>query len=104
MRPPADCVEVTSETRCRATSSTCAGSSSRPSLPPDVRATRTYLSTGACVTYDFDLAEAADPSLVVELESALAFQPRSELVAEVERRSGLSLCGVGAPPCTGGEP
>ena len=24
-------------------------------LPPDARATRTYLSSGACVTYDFDL-------------------------------------------------
>ena len=71
-------------------------------LPPDARAKRTYLSSGACVTYDFDLGEAADASLVVELDSALAFQPRSQLVAEVERRSGLSLCGVGAPPCTGG--
>ena len=73
-------------------------------LPPDAPATRTYLSSGACVTYHFDLGEAADPSLVVELDTALAFQPRSELVAEVERRSGLSLCGVGAPPCVGGDP
>ena len=70
-------------------------------LTPQVRVTTTYLSAGACVTYDFDLAEGADPSLVVELESALAFQPRSTLVTEVDDRSGLSLCGVGAPPCTG---
>ena len=69
-----------------------------------VLVTTTYVSPGACVTYDFDLAEGADPSLVVELESALAFQPRSTLVTEVDERSGLSLCGVGAPPCTGGDP
>jgi membrane-associated phospholipid phosphatase/tRNA A-37 threonylcarbamoyl transferase component Bud32 len=73
-------------------------------LPPDVAGTRTYLSAGGCVTYDFAFDEEADASLVVELDSALAFQPRRELVAEVDRRSGLTLCGADAPPCTGGTP
>jgi hypothetical protein len=42
--------------------------------------------------------------LVAALDAALAFQPRSALVAEVEGRNGLSLCGADAPPCTGGPP
>jgi membrane-associated phospholipid phosphatase len=71
-------------------------------LPPEVRALRTYVSDGACVTYDFEFGDEANASLAVELDGALEFQPRSELVAEVERRSGLSLCGVGAPACSGG--
>ena len=70
-------------------------------LPPDVRATRTYLFDGACVTVDFDLDDAVSASLLVELDSALSFQPRDELVDLVERRTGLSLCGVEAPPCVG---
>ncbi len=70
-------------------------------LPPDVRAMRTYLFDGSCVTVDFDLDDAASASLLVELDSALSFQPRDELVAVVEDRTGLSLCGLGAPPCVG---
>jgi membrane-associated phospholipid phosphatase len=70
-------------------------------LPPDVRATRTYLFDDGCVTIDFALDDTADASLIVELDSALSFQPRSELVDLVERRTGLSLCGAGAPPCVG---
>ena len=54
-------------------------------LPPDVRATRTYLFDGACVTVDFDLDDTASASLLVELDSALSFQPRSELVDLVDR-------------------
>jgi membrane-associated phospholipid phosphatase len=70
-------------------------------LPPDVRATRTYLFDGACITVDFDLEDTASASLLVELDGALSFQPRDELVDLVDRRTGLSLCGVGAPRCVG---
>ena len=70
-------------------------------LPPDVRTMRTYLFDGACVTIDFDLDDAASASLLVELDSAISFQSREELVELVERRTGLSLCGLGAPPCVG---
>jgi hypothetical protein len=73
-------------------------------LPPNVRVTRTYVADGGCVTYDYSFAEDADASLVSGLDAALAFQSRSELVAEVEGRNGLSLCGADAPPCTGGLP
>jgi hypothetical protein len=70
-------------------------------LPPDVRTTRTYLFDGSCVTIDFDLDDAASASLLVDLDSALSFRPRDELVELVEDRTGLSLCGLGAPPCVG---
>jgi len=51
-----------------------------------------------------DLAEGGNPSPALELEAALAVQPRAALVAEVQPRADLSLCGAGAPPCRGGEP
>ena len=73
------------------------------SLPPRLRTTTTYLSEGACVTYEFDLGDEATGSLLVEIDAALAFQPREDLVADVEHRTGLSLCGAGAPPCVGGQ-
>ena len=37
-----------------------------------------------------------------DADNALAFQPRAALVDEVRDRSGLRLCGAGAPPCPGG--
>jgi membrane-associated phospholipid phosphatase len=72
-------------------------------LPPDVRAMRTYLFDGGCVTVDYALDDTADASLLVELDRALAFQPRSELVDYVDERTGLILCGAGAPECIGGD-
>jgi tRNA A-37 threonylcarbamoyl transferase component Bud32 len=72
-------------------------------LPPELRAARTYLSDDLCVTYRFEFDGDVDASATVVLDAALAFQPRAELVAEVEQRSGLSLCGAGAPECSGEE-
>ena len=72
-------------------------------LPPDVRAARTYVFDGGCVTVDYALDDAADASLLVELDRALSFQPRSELVEYVDDRTGLILCGAGAPECIGGD-
>ena len=43
-------------------------------------------------------------SAMAALDLALGFQPRSELAAEVERRSGLVLCGADAPACAGDSP
>ena len=72
-------------------------------LPPALRATRSYLFDGGCVTYRFEFDEDANASAMVALDDALTFQPRAELVAEVERQSGLSLCGADAPPCAGAD-
>jgi membrane-associated phospholipid phosphatase len=73
-------------------------------LPPNVRAMRTYVFDGGCVTVDYALDDSADASLLVELDRALSFQPRSELVDLVDARTGLILCGAEAPKCIGGEP
>jgi membrane-associated phospholipid phosphatase len=70
-------------------------------LPPGLRAERMYLTDGECVTYQFEFDGDTNASAIVVLDDALAFQPRSELVREVDHRSGLKLCGAGASPCTG---
>jgi tRNA A-37 threonylcarbamoyl transferase component Bud32 len=70
-------------------------------LPPGLRSTRVYLFDGGCVVYRFAFEGAANASLMFDAESALAFQPREELVEEVRERSGLRLCGAHAPPCSG---
>ena len=57
------------------------------------------LFDGGCVTYEFAFDGGATASLMFDADSALAFQPRSALVAEVGDRTELSLCGAGAPPC-----
>ena len=92
------------KTRCRATRSASAASSASSPSPPDLRVTRRTSRTASCVTYDFAFEGEESATLIGELDGALAFQPRRELVAAVEDRSGLSLCGAGAPPCVGGAP
>jgi membrane-associated phospholipid phosphatase len=72
-------------------------------LPPDLRATRTYLFDGGCVTYRFSFSGPATATLTVEVDEALSFLPRSELAAEVWARNGLRLCGAGIS-CPGGPP
>ena len=71
----------------------------RPANASGVRRTRTYLSDSACVTYH--ITPQADRQTIDTLDQALAFQPRSELAAEVHRRSGLTLCGTPTPRCVG---
>ena len=70
-------------------------------LPPELRATRTYVFPGGCVTYRFEFDSPETASLLFDADSALSFQPRKDLVAKVHDRNGLSLCGAGAPPCSG---
>jgi hypothetical protein len=76
----------------------------REQQSPLLRHTRTYLSDGACVTYRFAFDGEVTASAMSALDLALGFQPRSELVAEVDRTTGLVLCGADAPACTGDEP
>jgi tRNA A-37 threonylcarbamoyl transferase component Bud32/membrane-associated phospholipid phosphatase len=70
-------------------------------LPPHLRTTRYYLFSGGCVTYRFALEGPASASLIFDADTALAFEPRSELVKKVRQDSGLRLCGAGAA-CPGG--
>ena len=65
---------------------------------PSGRPTRTLVSGTACITYEF--VPGIDGATIATLDSALEFQPRTELVAEVHRRSGLALCGAGSSGCS----
>ncbi len=65
-------------------------------LPPNLRSTRYYLFPGGCVTYQLSFAEGANPSLMFNVDQALAFQPRSTLVDHVQATTDLALCGAGA--------
>jgi tRNA A-37 threonylcarbamoyl transferase component Bud32 len=70
-------------------------------LPPHVRTVRTYLLSGACVTYRVDLDSRETSALLFDIDTALGFQHRAALVDAVRDRSGLRLCGAGVP-CPGG--
>jgi hypothetical protein len=70
-------------------------------LPPQLRSERTYVFQGGCVTYRFELDAPRSAALLFDADAALAMQPRAPLVEEVQEANGLSLCGLGAPPCTG---
>jgi membrane-associated phospholipid phosphatase len=70
------------------------------SLVPQFTGLRFYTFPGGCVTYRFSFAPGASPALAGATDSALAFQPRAELVDFVSRTEGLALCGRGAP-CPG---
>ena len=66
------------------------------SLVPQFSSLRIYTFPGGCVTYRFAFAPGASPALATTVDSAVAFMPRSELVAYVRRTEGLALCGRGA--------
>jgi hypothetical protein len=66
------------------------------SLVPEYSGVRYYTFPGGCVTYRFAFAPGASPALATTVDSAVAFMPRSELVAYVRRTEGLDLCGRGA--------
>lgn len=71
-------------------------------LLPRLDTTRLYLFDGGCVTYRLDFDTPATSALLFEAEQILSFQTRASLVDEVDRRSGLELCGAGTD-CPGGE-
>jgi tRNA A-37 threonylcarbamoyl transferase component Bud32 len=71
-------------------------------LPPGLETTRTYLFEGGCVTYEFAFDDDAPADLIFDVDRALAFQARAELVERVDDETGLRLCGAGASECPGG--
>lgn len=71
------------------------------SLPPRFVANRYYVFDGGCVTYRFAFNVNAAPTLSFDVDEALAFRPRDELVEWVREQDGLELCGAGASPCPG---
>jgi tRNA A-37 threonylcarbamoyl transferase component Bud32 len=71
-------------------------------LPPGLRSTRYYRFAGGCVTFRFDFAPEAPAALALAADEAVGFLPRERLVAAVEHRSDLKLCGAGVH-CPGGD-
>ena len=69
------------------------------SLQPRFTLTRLYTFPGGCITYQFSFAPGTAPLLAIPVDTAIAFEPRSELVGHVQRTEGLALCGRGAA-CT----
>ena len=65
-------------------------------LPPELRTTRFYLFPGGCVTYEFQFNQGGSPELIFDVEEALGFVPRAQLVEHVRDLNGLALCGAGA--------
>jgi membrane-associated phospholipid phosphatase/tRNA A-37 threonylcarbamoyl transferase component Bud32 len=66
------------------------------SLQPRFTLRRMYTFAGGCVTYQFSFVPGAAPLLAILVDTAIAFEPRSALVASVRRTEGLALCGRGA--------
>jgi hypothetical protein len=69
------------------------------SLRPRFTLLRMYTFAGGCVTYQFSFVPGAAPLLAIPLDTAVAFEPRSDLVGYVRRTEGLALCGRDAA-CT----
>jgi membrane-associated phospholipid phosphatase/tRNA A-37 threonylcarbamoyl transferase component Bud32 len=67
------------------------------SLIPKFAGTRFYTFPGGCVTYRFNFAAGASPSLAIPVDGAVSFVPRARLVDHVRSTEGLALCGRGAP-------
>jgi membrane-associated phospholipid phosphatase len=65
-------------------------------LRPRFTLVRMYIVAGGCVTYQFSFATGAAPSLAIPVDTAIAFEPRSNLVSHVRQTEGLALCGRGA--------
>ncbi len=74
----------------------CPASGPSP-VPPTPTEIDLHPVPGGCITYRLFAPEGTEPDLISDLEQALASQPRSVLVAHVERQVGLALCGAGAP-------
>jgi len=67
------------------------------SLQPRFTLTRMYTFDGGCVTYQFSFVPGAAPLLAIPIDTAVAFEPRADLVRYIRRTEGLALCGRGAP-------
>jgi hypothetical protein len=71
------------------------------SLEPAFTGKRYELFEGGCIEYRYSFSSEAEPTLVIESDQALSTVARADLVATVNDRFDLTLCGSGAPPCEG---
>jgi hypothetical protein len=69
------------------------------SLQPRFALARIYTFPGGCITYQFSFVPGAKPLLAIPIDTAVAFEPRSDLTGHIRSTEGLALCGRGAA-CT----
>jgi hypothetical protein len=62
---------------------------------------RYYLFPGGCVTYRLGFSRQTAPALFDQADQLLGFTTRARYVNDVRREQRLTLCGAGAPPCSG---
>lgn len=67
------------------------------SLTPQFVGVRSYVFPGGCATYRFAFSAGASTAMVFDVDEAVSFVPRSELVSHLRETDGLALCGRGAP-------
>jgi hypothetical protein len=70
------------------------------SLPPHFSSDRFATFPGGCITYRYRFTTDAPATSALEVDQGLGFLERHRVVAAIDRL-GLTLCGVGAPPCAG---
>jgi hypothetical protein len=68
------------------------------SLDP-FQSVRRIVYDGGCVTYRYRFAGGAPAAVSLEVDAALSFMARQDVVDDVWATSGERLCGAGAPPC-----
>ena len=62
---------------------------------------RYYRFAGGCVTYRLAFSRQTAPALYDQADQLLGFTTRARYVRGVRRNQRLTLCGAGAPPCSG---
>jgi RIO1 family len=67
------------------------------SLTPKLLDVRSYVFPGGCTTYRFDFTPGASTAMVFDVDEAVSFVPRADLVTHLREAAGLALCGRGAP-------
>ena len=67
------------------------------SLTPQLVNVRSYVFPGGCATYRFAFTAGASTAMVFDVDEAVSFVPRADLVAHLRETEGLALCGRGAP-------
>jgi hypothetical protein len=72
-----------------------------PAAQQPPAAVRYYLFTGGCVTYRLAFSRQTAPALFDQADQFLGFTTRSRYVNGVRNKQGLTLCGIGAPSCSG---
>jgi hypothetical protein len=60
---------------------------------------RSIVFEGGCVTYRYAFASGTPATVSLEVDAALSFMARQDVVDEVWTATGETLCGAGAAPC-----